>query len=192
MINTIYEPVFNNDMNTTLVELSKFLSLVLRHKPDVLGLVLDPQGWIPVADLLASANKHGKNIDQALLEELVFTSDKKRFSFSPDGQKIRANQGHSVDVDLQFVAQEPPDILYHGTATRFLTAIRSEGLNKMQRLHVHLSANVDTATRVGARHGAPVVLRVDAKQMSQDGMHFFLSANGVWLTENVPSSYIKE
>jgi putative RNA 2'-phosphotransferase len=177
-------------MHNELTEVSKFLSLVLRHKPEVIGLSLTPQGWVLIEDLLVAAKAHGKTIERNTLDEVVFTNDKKRFAFSSDGLSIRANQGHSIDVDLELTPQLPPKVLYHGTATRFLPEIQATGLLKMDRQHVHLSAHEDTATRVGARHGKPIVLLVNAEKMSGDGIPFFLSLNGVWLTEYVPPQYI--
>jgi putative RNA 2'-phosphotransferase len=177
-------------MHNESIEVSKFLSLVLRHKPEVIGLTLTLQGWVFIEDLLAAAKAHGKTIKREVLDEVVFTNDKKRFAFSADGLSIRANQGHSVDVDLELTPQLPPKVLYHGTATRVLSQIKTAGLLKMDRQHVHLSAHEDTATRVGARHGKPIVLIVNTEKMSGDGIPFFLSLNGVWLTEHVPSQYI--
>jgi putative RNA 2'-phosphotransferase len=177
-------------MHNELIEVSKFLSLVLRHKPEVIGLSLTPQGWVLIENLLVAAKAHGKIIGRDVLDEVVFTNDKKRFAFSSDGLSLRANQGHSIDVDLELTPQLPPKVLYHGTATRFLPKIQAAGLIKMDRQHVHLSAHEDTATRVGARHGKPVVLLVNAEKMSGDGIPFFLSLNGVWLTEHVPLQYI--
>jgi len=172
------------------VETSKFLSLVLRHKPETIGLTLDEAGWTPVADLLAGCARHGIQLSRTELEELVASSDKQRFALSEDGQSVRANQGHSVSIELGLAAQQPPALLYHGTVEKFLPAIRKEGLKKGQRHHVHLSADEITAEKVGARRGDAVILRIDAQRMQTDGFPFFLSANGVWLTDHVPSQYI--
>jgi putative RNA 2'-phosphotransferase len=178
-------------MNAQLVAISKFLSLVLRHKPQEIGITLDAEGWVPVEDLMAAAARHGRPITREQLDEVVATNDKKRFAFSPDGQLIRANQGHSVEVDLGLVAVEPPELLYHGTVARFLESIREKGLVRGNRHHVHLSADRETATRVGQRRGRPVVLVVGAGRMQRDGYEFFRSDNGVWLTESVPSIYLQ-
>jgi putative RNA 2'-phosphotransferase len=169
---------------------SKFLSLVLRHEPEKIGINLDTAGWAEVNDLLEGYRKRGKHLTIAELQELVATSDKKRFAFSPDGRRIRANQGHSVPVDLELPPLEPPEILYHGTATRFIDAIRLEGLISMSRQHVHLSLDVETAMKVGQRHGKPVILKVFSKQMHESGLLFFRADNGVWLTERVAATYI--
>ncbi|GAA4390578.1 RNA 2'-phosphotransferase [Hymenobacter koreensis] len=171
-------------------QLSKFLSLVLRHQPGTIGLSLDEAGWAEVNHLLTRLNQHGHAVTRETLEAVVAGSDKQRFAFSPDGQRIRANQGHSVTVDLGYTPQTPPEALYHGTAERNLPAIRSAGLLRQQRHHVHLSADVDTAHRVGQRHGRPVVLRIAAADMARTGYAFFLSENGVWLTEAVPPQFI--
>jgi putative RNA 2'-phosphotransferase len=169
---------------------SKFLSLVLRHKPETIGLTLNEAGWAPVSDLLAGCARHGIHLSRAELKELVANSDKQRFALSDDGQSIRANQGHSVSVELGLATQQPPAVLYHGTVEKFLTAIRKEGLKKGQRHHVHLSADEITAEKVGERRGDAVILRIEAHRMHADGFPFFLSANGVWLTDHVPSQYI--
>ena len=173
------------------VSLSKFLSLVLRHEPQRIGLVFDDAGWISVDELLRACVTHGTAISLADLERIVATSDKKRFAFNPAATHIRANQGHSVAVDLRYEARIPPPQLFHGTATRFLDSIRVQGLTKQGRHHVHLSADSVTATSVGQRHGKPAVLNVRAGEMHRDGHVFFLSDNGVWLVDYVPSSYLE-
>ena len=178
-------------MKRSLVKKSKFLSLILRHKPETIGLELDPEGWVSIEDLLQNSEQHGFNLNRAILDEVVFTNDKMRFALSPDGLRIRANQGHSLDVELGLKKAEPPEMLFHGTVKRFLNAILAEGLNKMSRQHVHLSATLETARNVGARRGEPVVLSVDATRMHRKKFEFFLSANGVWLTENVPAEFIR-
>jgi putative RNA 2'-phosphotransferase len=178
-------------MNQQLTTISKFLSLVLRHKPQTIGITLDPEGWVPVEDLLAAAARHGRSITREQLDEVVATNDKKRFAFSPDSGLIRANQGHSVEVDLGLVPLEPPELLYHGTVERFLDSIREKGLVRGNRHHVHLSADRETAARVGQRRGQPVVLVVEAGRMQRDGHQFFRSDNGVWLTEAVPAIFLK-
>ncbi|AQS64668.1 putative RNA 2'-phosphotransferase [Rhizobium rhizogenes] len=171
---------------------SKFLSYVLRHAPESIGLTLDAQGWADVADLLAKANASGTPLDEAGLFSVVAESDKKRFTLSEDGRRIRAAQGHSVKVDLGQPPVEPPPQLYHGTATRFLEPILREGLRPGERQQVHLSADRKTAIAVGQRHGKPVVLIVDAGRMFADGYSFYRADNGVWLTDAVPFSYLAE
>jgi putative RNA 2'-phosphotransferase len=173
------------------VRISKFLSKHLRHDPAGIGLTLEEGGWVAVEDLLAGCRKAGVPLYPADLEEIVATSDKKRFAFDETGTRIRANQGHSVEVDLHLEPIQPPEILFHGTADRYLAAILAEGLRKMQRHHVHLSADMETASRVGVRHGRLVVLSVDAAGMARDGHVFFVSANGVWLTDAVPPAYLR-
>lgn len=172
--------------------ISKFLSLVLRHEPEAIGLTLDAAGWASVRELLDAAGAHGRPISEEQLAYVVENNDKKRFTFSDDGSMIRAQQGHSVmAVDLQYQPVIPPDRLFHGTATRFVEAIRSEGLRPMSRQHVHLSGDTETATKVGQRHGKPIVLTIDAAAMYRDGCRFYVSPNGVWLTEVVGVSYIR-
>jgi putative RNA 2'-phosphotransferase len=173
-----------------LTTVSKYLAKYLRHAPHELGLTLQPGGWVPVDELLAAARSHGFPISYDELVECVETNDKRRYSFDGTGELIRANQGHSVEVDLHLDEREPPDVLYHGTVERFMLSILAEGLQKGKRHHVHQSRDVETARRVGARRGQPVVLTIDAGQMHQDGHKFFVSANGVWLTEAVPPSYL--
>ncbi len=170
---------------------SKFLSLVLRHQPELIGLRLDEAGWVPVAELLEGCRRAGQAITLEELKEIVRTSDKQRFALSEDGTRIRANQGHSIDVDLGLEPASPPAVLFHGTVERFLPAIRREGLRPMSRHDVHLSADQETATRVGARRGKPVVLTVDAAGMSAAGHTFRISANGVWLVAAVPPEYLR-
>jgi putative RNA 2'-phosphotransferase len=171
---------------------SKFLSYVLRHAPESIGLTLDANGWVAVDELLAKAGAAGRRLDRTTLEEIVATSDKKRFTLSDDGSRIRAAQGHSVEVALGLQPVTPPGTLYHGTATRFLDAIRAEGLKPGSRQQVHLSADAATATAVGSRHGKPVVLRVAAGAMHVAGHSFFRADNGVWLTDHVPSQFLSE
>lgn len=170
--------------------LSKTLSYVLRHKPEAFGLALDAEGWVSVADLLGALQARQHQVTPAQLYEVVATNDKQRFSLSAAGTKIRANQGHSIAVDLQLTAATPPELLYHGTATRFLDSIRKDGLRSGSRQHVHLSADAETAEAVGRRHGKPVVLTVQAGQLHRAGGLFYLSANGVWLAEAVPPEYL--
>ena len=174
-----------------LVRLSKFLSLVLRHEPERIGVTLDANGWVAVDELLAAAARAGNPITRERLDEVVATNDKKRFAFSPDGSLIRASQGHSVEVDLGLTPAVPPELLFHGTATRFIDSIRAEGLRSQSRQHVHLSPDEETAVKVGQRHGKPVVLFVKAGAMHRDGHVFYRSENGVWLTAAVPPGYLE-
>ncbi len=177
-------------MADELVRTSKFLSLVLRHKPDEIGLTLDANGWADVDELIRLADLRGVRLTRPLLERVVADNDKKRFAFSDDGRLVRASQGHSVAVDLALPPTPPPDVLYHGTAARSVDSIRADGLHSANRQHVHLSADVPTATKVGQRHGKPVVLPVRAGEMAAAGHAFYLSANGVWLTDRVPAEFI--
>lgn len=177
-------------MSKQLESHSKFLSLVLRHKPDTIGLELDSEGWADLGRLIDLAKAHGTPLDLQLVREIVSTSDKQRFRLSADGSKIRANQGHSVQVDLKLTPCLPPDVLFHGTASRFIAAIRERGLVPGARQHVHLSASRATAVEVGKRHGSPVVLVVHALAMHRHGHAFFRSENGVWLTAAVPNEYL--
>jgi putative RNA 2'-phosphotransferase len=177
-------------MDRRLITVSKFLAKHLRHAPEALGLTLQPGGWVSVDELLAASARTGFAISYDELIECVETNDKKRFSFNASGDLIRANQGHSVEVDLQLQEMQPPDILFHGTVERFLPSIMAGGLNKGKRHHVHLSRDVETARKVGARRGKPVVLHVQAGRMHSEGFKFYVSANGVWLTDSVPASFL--
>ena len=167
--------------------ISKHLSYILRHRPDAIGLTLDPQGW---ADIDALISKSPKNLTRDEISFAVESNDKQRFIISEDGLRIRANQGHSVSIELGLKPVTPPAILYHGTATRFLDVILEEGLKKMSRQHVHLSADISTATKVGSRHGKPVILQLDTIAMINDGHEFYVSENNVWLTDVIPSQYL--
>jgi putative RNA 2'-phosphotransferase len=173
-----------------VVRASKRLSYVLRHRPDSIGLSLDEAGWVDVDALLAALAGHGLRLTRADLEHVVATNDKRRFAFDDTGTRIRASQGHSVEVSLGLSPADPPDELFHGTVERFLPAILAEGLRPGNRHAVHLSPDVDTARTVGARRGRPVVLRVDAAAMAADGFSFSRSANGVWLVAAVPPRYL--
>ncbi|MBN2536320.1 MAG: RNA 2'-phosphotransferase [Spirochaetales bacterium] len=177
-------------MEKELIKLSKFLSLILRHKPEVIHISLDSHGWADVNEIIKGIKIRFPSFDLAALKEVVEKNDKKRFAFSEDQTKIRANQGHSREVDLDLEAVKPPDFLYHGTAKRFLAGIRQQGLLKWNRQFVHLSRDHETAVKVGKRHGRPVVLLIDAKKMHEQGKLFYLSKNGVWLTEKVDPEYI--
>jgi len=173
-----------------LKHLSKFLSLILRHQPQLIGLQLDPKGWADVTTLITQVNEAGKAIDGPMLQLLVATNAKQRFAFNDDGSRIRASQGHSVSIDLGIVPQQPPEVLFHGTAAHNRDAILAEGVKKGIRQHVHLSIERETATQVGSRHGRPLIFNVLAGQMHADGFDFYLSENGVWLTDNVPAKYV--
>jgi putative RNA 2'-phosphotransferase len=170
--------------------LSKFLSYVLRHEPAAVGVALDAGGWIEVDRLLAACAEHGRALSRAELDEIVLTSSKQRFALSDARDRIRANQGHSLAVDLGYEPAEPPALLFHGTVARLLPSIREEGLQRMERHHVHLASDEPSARAVGARRGKPVVLRIDARAMRDAGHVFFVTPNGVWLTSAVPSSFI--
>jgi putative RNA 2'-phosphotransferase len=170
---------------------SRKISLVLRHQPEAIGITLDENGWVSVKELLRRMSATGHPMKRNDLEIIVRDNDKQRFSFSTDGRKIRANQGHSIDIDLQLEAVSPPDKLYHGTATTSVEAIMKSDLKPQQRQHIHLSLDLVTATAVGSRHGRPVILEVDAAGMAKDGYKFYCSANGVWLTEAVTVAYLK-
>lgn len=172
-------------------KISKFLSLVLRHAPEAVGLNLDENGWVKVQDLRKACAAHGKSFSVAELEEVVATNDKKRFAFDETKTKIRANQGHSLDVEIEFEEKMPPEILYHGTAEKNVGVIFADGLQKMKRHHVHLSADTETARKVGGRHGKPVIFEIDTAAMLAENHEFFVSANGVWLTDEVPPKFLK-
>jgi putative RNA 2'-phosphotransferase len=171
--------------------ISKYLSLVLRHAPEAAGITLDENGWTDVGILLKQLSRNGYAIAPAELDHVVTTNSKQRFIYDENRTRIRASQGHSVAVDLAYAVSEPPAVLYHGTAEAFLSSIEKTGLDKRSRHHVHLSADDETARRVGQRHGKPVVLVVDAARMRVDGYTFFCSDNNVWLTEHVPTAYLQ-
>lgn len=178
-------------MKPVLTKHSKFLSLVLRHQPEVIGLELDGEGWADVAELVRLANASGRSLSVELVREVVADNDKQRFKLSDDGRRIRASQGHSIEVELGLPPALPPAVLYHGTAERNLESILRSGLDKRERQHVHLSHEVATAVKVGERYGRPVVLLVDAAAMHAAGHAFFVSANGVWLTDHVPPEFLR-
>ena len=180
-----------NKPNNIHVKISKFLSLILRHSPETVHLNMDKNGWVSIEELISNANKY-KNMHLTidLIEMIVKTNDKQRFILSEDKKRIRANQGHSITIDLELESKMPPDILYHGTASRFLESIMKNGLKPMNRQHVHLSQNEQTAIIVGKRHGNPIVLYINSKKMHEDGYKFYLSENKVWLVNIVPVEYI--
>ncbi|MFZ6030004.1 MAG: RNA 2'-phosphotransferase [Chloroflexota bacterium] len=178
-------------MNAHLVRYSKFISLVLRHRPQAYGVTLDEHGWAAVDQLIAAANQAGVALTPDILAEVVATNDKQRFALSPDGLCIRARQGHSISVNLDLTPLEPPERLYHGTGEKYLASIRTQGLLRRSRQHVHLSADAETAARVGQRHGKAVVLTVLSRAMSCDGIPFYRSENGVWLVDAVPVAYLR-
>lgn len=171
-------------MNITKV--SKYISLILRHKPEEAGISLDKNGWAKIDELIKGVSRKYKDFNMDILEEIVATDEKHRYSFNEDHTLIRANQGHSVKVDVELEQRKPPEFLYHGTGEKYRDSIDNIGLIPKSRLHVHLSDNMLTAVEVGGRHGDPVVYRVHAKEMYKNGFAFYLSKNGVWLTERVP------
>lgn len=170
--------------------LGKFISLILRHQPEVIGIQLDENGWADVEELINGINQSGRKMDKEDLERIVRENNKKRYSYNEDHTKIRANQGHSLKVDINLKATQPLDRLYHGTATRFLESIKKEGIQKRSRQYVHLSSDVDTARKVGKRHGKPIILVIDAKRMREEGGIFYLSENEVWLCDEVKWQYV--
>jgi len=172
------------------IAVSRFMSLILRHQPQRIGLTLDPHGWADTDSLIEGINNAGYNISLEDIKDIVATNNKQRFKFSDDHSKIRANQGHSINVDVELKESAPPDFLYHGTASRFLESIQKDGIKARSRLYVHLSADKQTAVNVGKRHGTPVVLTVSSSSMYTDGFKFYLSDNNVWLTDFVPVKYI--
>ena len=170
-------------------EISKFIALILRHKPEVIGIELDEHGWANVSELIDGISRT-MPIDMALLEKIVAEDEKQRYSFNEDMTLIRANQGHSIPVDVELEKVVPPEKLYHGTGEKYTESIEAAGLIPKSRLYVHLSGDMETAEKVGARHGKPVVYIVDSGKMSADGYEFFRSVNGVWLTKEVPVIYL--
>jgi putative RNA 2'-phosphotransferase len=182
-----------NKKSNEQVKISKFMSLVLRHSPETIHLNMDKNGWVSIQELIDNTNKYkNMHLTLDLVKIVVKTNDKQRFIISDDGKRIRANQGHSINVDLQLECKMPPDILYHGTATRFLDSKMRDGLKPMKRQYVHLSRTEEIALTVGKRHGKPIVLYIDTKRMYEEGYKFYLSENKVWLIEEVPVKYIKQ
>ena len=165
--------------------------MILRHKPEAIGLELSGNGWVKIDELINLANKNGQIISKELIDKVVKTNDKQRFTYSSDGLCIRANQGHSIKIDLELKPQVPPDTLYHGTTEKFIGNIMSQGLLKMKRHHVHLHSSKDDARKVGARRGKPITLEINSKFMFDNGLDFYLSKNWVWLTDYVSPRYIK-
>ena len=174
-----------------LKETSKYISLILRHKPETIGITLDEHGWANVDELISGiAKTHEMNMN--ILEKIVSTDEKRRYSFNDDKTKIRANQGHSIQVDVELEEMRPPEILWHGTGEKFTGSIDEQGLIPKSRLYVHLSKDEETAFKVGTRHGKPVLYIVKAEEMFKDGYKFYLSKNGVWLTKEVPVKYLEK
>jgi len=173
-------------------KLSRFLSLVLRHKPEKIGISLDAKGWADVNELIAKMSSFGKHIDFETLEHVVEIDNKQRYSFNTDKSKIRANQGHSIEIELGYIPEPPPKILYHGTGNKYVNSIYKTGIQKRNRHHVHLSMDIETAIDVGQRHGMPYVFEVLAEEMVKDGFTFYKSENGVWLTDHVPVKYLRK
>lgn len=178
-------------MAENLEKLGKFISLILRHSPETIGLELDESGWADVRKLLDGMNRKGRRINFSLLNEIVEKNNKKRYEFSNDYKKIRACQGHSIDINLDLESIEPPEILFHGTALRNLDSIKKDGVNKRNRQHVHLSEDYDTAYNVGKRHGKPYIITVLSGKMYKEGKKFYISKNKVWLTDDIESKYLK-
>ncbi|PXW39658.1 putative RNA 2'-phosphotransferase [Erwinia sp. AG740] len=180
-------------MSQKSTDISKFLSYILRHQPEAIGLSLDKEGWAVISDLILCAVKEGYILDNSLIHSIVDNSDKRRFTISDDGLRIRAVQGHSTQqVNISYKEKTPPEILYHGTATRFISAIREQGLIPVSRQYVHLSPDEETAIQVGQRHGKPIVLTIKAFNMYEQGFKFYQADNGVWLTDTVPYQFIQE
>jgi putative RNA 2'-phosphotransferase len=171
--------------------ISKFLSLILRHKPETIGIVVDQNGWTNVKSLLEKSNEYGIQFDLEILKHIVDTNLKKRFAFNSDFSKIRASQGHSLEIELGYTNHKPPQILFHGTSEKSVESIFENGIEKQKRQHVHLSCDIDTAIKVGQRHGKPFVFRILAEEMYNDKFEFYISDNNVWLTSNVPKKYLK-
>ena len=175
----------------SLIDISRFISLILRHKPEAIGISLDEHGWANVSELIEGINKQ-QPFDMAMLEEIVATDNKQRYSFNEDKTLIRANQGHSIPVDVELPQVNPPEFLWHGTGEKYTESIDKNGLIPKSRLYVHLSADIETATAVGMRHGKPVIYKVKSGEMAKDGFGFYLSVNGVWLTDRVPIKYLEK
>ena len=172
---------------------SQFISLILRHKPESIGISLDEHGWADVKKLITGVNRSKDHfLDMETLEEIVQSDEKQRYSFNEDHTLIRTNQGHSIPVDVELEERIPPEEIYHGTGEKYVSPIDEQSLIPKSRLYVHLSADVSTAKKVGSRHGRSVIYTVDCKKMTEDGYKFFLSANGLWLTKSVPAGYLSK
>jgi len=178
-------------MNKKEVATSKFLSLILRHVPESIGIELDENGWADTDLLIQKINDHNHELTLDMLKHIVDTNPKKRFTFDDNFKRIRANQGHSITIELGLSPEVPPEVLYHGTALQYANSIIEQGIKKQNRLHVHLSKDVETAKSVGQRHGKPILFEINALAMFQDRFDFFLSENGVWLTDHVPAQYLR-
>ena len=174
-----------------LDEISKYISLILRHKPEEIGISLDEHGWANVEELISGISKNNE-FSRNMLEEIVATDNKQRYSFNEDHSLIRANQGHSIPVDVELEEIEPPEILYHGTGEKYVCSIDEQGLIPKSRLYVHLSGDMETANKVGQRHGKPVIYIIKSAKMQDDGFTFYRSVNGVWLTKSVPVKYLEK
>ncbi len=174
-----------------LTNLSRYMSLILRHKPEVIEITLDEHGWASVNDLICGIEKNNPGFNMDILEQIVRTDSKQRYSFNDDKSLIRANQGHSINVDVELKEKEPPEYLYHGTGEKYVKSINQDGLIPKSRLYVHLSKDIKTAENVGKRHGKEVVYRINSGQMYRDGYKFYLSENGVWLIKEVPVKYLE-
>lgn len=185
----IFKTERSDDMS--LKDVSKYMSLILRHKPDAIGITLDEHGWANVDELISGIAKDNE-FNMEILEEIVRTDEKQRYSFNEDKTLIRANQGHSIPVDVELEELVPPEILWHGTGEKYVTSIDKQGLIPKSRLYVHLSKDEETAINVGSRHGKPVIYLVSAKKMYEDGYKFYRSVNGVWLTKGVPLQYLQK
>lgn len=172
--------------------LGKTISYILRHHPEYFDVNIDSHGWADVDELIKNMCVHGNTIDRETLDRIVRENNKNRYSYNEDKTKIRANQGHSIPVDLDLLPVTPPDVLYHGTAEKFLNSIKQKGILKMSRNHIHLSTDTERAFNVGKRHGKPVVLVIDTKKMNEDGIKFYLSKNKIWLCEHIPFEYVSE
>ena len=182
----------NERSNKRMKNTSKFISMILRHKPEVIGITLDEHGWADVQELISGVNSSdGHTLNMELLEEIVRTDEKQRYSFNEDHTLIRANQGHSIPVDVELEEKIPPEQLFHGTGEKYVSSIDKQGLIPKSRLYVHISSDIETARKVGSRHGRPVVYRIDCRKMTEDGFRFFHSVNGVWLTKSVPPEYLR-
>jgi putative RNA 2'-phosphotransferase len=175
-----------------LTHISKFLSLVLRHQPETIDIQLDQNGWTDVNELIEKAKNYGIKFDREILNHIVATNTKKRFAYNDTFDKIRASQGHSIEIELGYISQKPPVILFHGTGEKSVQSILDSGLEKRSRQHVHLSSDIETAIKVGQRHGKPMVFKVLAEEMYSDNFQFYISDNGVWLTDKVPTKYLKQ